>query len=164
ALPELAGRAQALPGASEGASWTAGRSGEAALVPPVLEEIRNASMEMLTIYHKTHALALTDSLTGLGNARHLMALLERELQAARYRSYPLSLLLLDLDNFKAVNDQYGHLKGDEVLQTVAERLQSSVREGTTVCRYAGDEFVVVLPETTREEAAVVAARLEGCIA
>jgi diguanylate cyclase (GGDEF)-like protein len=109
------------------------------------------------------ALAITDSLTGLPNLRHLMTLLDRELPVAQRAGRPLSLLLLDVDNFQAVNDDCGHLKGDEVLQFVAARLQSVVREGSTVCRYAGDEFIVVLPETAPGEAAIVAARLEGCL-
>jgi diguanylate cyclase (GGDEF)-like protein/putative nucleotidyltransferase with HDIG domain len=130
----------------------------------VLEEIRGASRELLQEWRESSALAVTDSLTGLPNLRYLMTLLDRELPVALRTGRPLALLLLDLDNFKTINDRCGHLKGDEVLQFVATRLRAVVREGSTVCRYAGDEFIIVLPETSREEAAIVAARLEGCLA
>jgi diguanylate cyclase (GGDEF)-like protein len=140
---EGAGLAATLPNAARRA-WT---------------EIREASQE-------ARSAAFTDALTGLANARHLAAALPRELEATQRSGGSLSVLMIDLDGFKAINDGHGHLQGDAALQTVACLLRQCVRDGTTVCRYAGDEFVLVLPGTTREQASRVADRLrervDGC--
>jgi diguanylate cyclase (GGDEF)-like protein len=97
-------------------------------------------------------LTITDDVTGLYNARHLYAVLERELDAARRDPKSLSLVFLDLDRFKTVNDQYGHLVGSELLGHVGKRIQELCR-ATDICfRYGGDEFVILMPATSREEA------------
>jgi len=104
-------------------------------------------------------LATTDELTGVANRRQFLLQLERELASAiRYRS-PLSLLLLDLDNFKAINDTFGHSAGDEVLQLVARSLGDCLRAPDLVARLGGDEFAVLLPQTGRAAAGALAARL-----
>jgi diguanylate cyclase (GGDEF)-like protein/putative nucleotidyltransferase with HDIG domain len=118
----------------------------------VWDEIRGASREALS-------LAFTDPLTGLANARHLEAALHRAVHEARRDGGTLALLMIDLDGFKAINDGFGHLAGDAALQMVARVLSAELREGTTVCRYAGDEFVVLLSGCTRERAERVADRL-----
>jgi diguanylate cyclase (GGDEF)-like protein/putative nucleotidyltransferase with HDIG domain len=118
----------------------------------VWSEIRVAAQEARSI-------AFTDSLTGLANARHLAAALPRELEATQRGGDALSVLMIDLDDFKAINDGHGHLRGDAALQAVARALQESVRGGSTVCRYAGDEFVIVLPGANRDQAVQVAERL-----
>ncbi|WP_337060537.1 histidine kinase N-terminal 7TM domain-containing diguanylate cyclase [Kineococcus sp. G2] len=96
--------------------------------------------------------AVRDSLTGLHNRRHLVQVLERALAGARESGEPLSVVLVDIDRFKAVNDTHGHRTGDAVLRAVAEGLRAGCRAGDTVARYGGEEFVLVLPSTSREEA------------
>jgi diguanylate cyclase (GGDEF)-like protein len=115
-------------------------------------EIQQASLQ-------SRSLAFTDALTGLGNARHLEASLSREIEIAWRLSRPCSVLVMDLDGFKAINDGYGHLAGDFALQWVAQVMESELREGSTLCRKGGDEFVAILPDTRRGQAEQVAERL-----
>lgn len=100
--------------------------------------------------------ALRDPLTGLFNRRHLTDYLAREIPRYLRRQSPLSLLLLDLDGFKAFNDTHGHLQGDTLLAQVAASLAVAVRESDVVTRFGGDEFVVVLPATAGEAARRIA--------
>jgi len=101
---------------------------------------------------RTQQLTITDDATGLYNARHLYAVLERELEAARKDSRPLSLVFLDLDRFKLVNDAHGHLIGTELLGQVGRCIRELCRSTDLCFRYGGDEFVILMPFTTREEA------------
>lgn len=104
-------------------------------------------------------LSITDGLTGLYNARHFFARLESECErASRYRQ-PLSMLLLDADNFKQLNDTYGHLEGDCVLQALAKVITDSTRSTDTNFRYGGEEFALLLPGTGLDEAEQLAHRL-----
>jgi diguanylate cyclase (GGDEF)-like protein len=104
-------------------------------------------------------MAITDGLTGLRNRWFFEETLRTETARARRSGQPLSVLLLDVDHFKRVNDTYGHHGGDQVLYEVARRLRSLVRPGDLVARYGGEEFAVLLPGTGPEEAAIVAERL-----
>ncbi len=108
-------------------------------------------------------LATHDPLTGLYNRRELEQQLEEEIARAKRYKRPLSLLWLDVDHFKAVNDQHGHLAGDEVLRQLSQLLQTSVRSVDYVARYGGEELVVVLPEVDKDEAFDMAERLRGLI-
>lgn len=108
---------------------------------------------------RLETLALTDPLTQLVNRRALTIRLVAEMERVRRYSAPLSMLLIDLDHFKMVNDTYGHLAGDEVLAGVADLLQRCVRSVDMVARYGGEEFVVVLPETGRRGAVAFAERI-----
>lgn len=104
-------------------------------------------------------LAATDPLTGVWNRRHFERRLEEELARAQRSEAPLSLLMIDVDDFKVFNDTYGHRAGDDVLQGLAHSINSAVRMGDIVCRYGGDEFAVILPRTDGVEALSVAGRI-----
>ena len=109
-------------------------------------------------------LARTDDLTGLLNRRAFMSQLEHELAVASRYGSPLALLLLDLDNFKAINDSHGHSSGDRALQLVGNTLSRCVRTPDTVARLGGDEFAVLLPRTLHVEPHALADRLRLAIA
>jgi diguanylate cyclase (GGDEF)-like protein/PAS domain S-box-containing protein len=96
--------------------------------------------------------AIRDPLTGLFNRRFLDENLGRELSRARRDGYPVSLVMIDVDHFKRINDTYGHPSGDEVLKALAELLKASCREGDIACRYGGEEFVLLLPRMPAETA------------
>ena len=108
-------------------------------------------------------LATTDTLTGLPNRMQLSSLLHELIQAARVGDRPLSLLLLDLDHFKEVNDTLGHSVGDQVLVRVARRLRDVVRNGDTVARLGGDEFAVILPDAGADGALIVADAIQTAL-
>ncbi len=105
------------------------------------------------------AIALVDSLTQLHNRRALDIELPQQITTAHSRGYDLSLMMLDVDYFKQVNDQYGHLAGDQVLQQLAERLSRNMRFYDTVFRYGGEEFVLILNQTHAEEARAIGQRI-----
>ncbi len=104
-------------------------------------------------------LTYTDELTGLGNRRHIAKFLSDEFNEAQLSRNPLSLLYIDLDDFKKINDQHGHAAGDLTLRAVAHALRNSTRETDFAGRVGGDEFVVILPETDSQCASVVAHRI-----
>lgn len=89
--------------------------------------------------------AISDQLTGLFNHGYFKRLLELEIKRSVRQKHPISLLLLDLDNFKQINDQLGHLAGDRILIKVAKKIKEKVREVDFVARYGGEEFTVILP-------------------
>lgn len=109
-------------------------------------------------------LAESDPLTGVGNYRMLLQRLPRELSHHRRHQRPLALVVVDLDDFKWVNDEHGHQHGDRVLQEVAGALMGSVRASDVLVRHGGDEFCVVAPETDRDKAEELATRLRQGIA
>jgi two-component system cell cycle response regulator len=114
-------------------------------------------------HEETRRLSVTDALTGAGNFRQLSTTLAREVERATRFSRPLSIVMLDLDHFKGVNDTHGHAFGDGVLREFARRLQDCLREVDTVARYGGEEFAVVLPETGSDGAAAVTARIVAAV-
>jgi diguanylate cyclase (GGDEF)-like protein/PAS domain S-box-containing protein len=109
-------------------------------------------------------LATHDDLTGLYNRRELERLMEEEMQRARRYQRPLSLYMLDVDLFKQVNDTYGHGIGDEILRQLAERIRQGIRTSDIATRYGGEEFIVILPETPRDEGVAAAQRLREAVA
>jgi two-component system cell cycle response regulator len=115
-------------------------------------------------YQRSLALALTDSLTGLYNRRYLMSHLESMVERSKTTSKPMSILMIDIDHFKVVNDTCGHAMGDEVLRAVALEIGRGVREFDLTARIGGEEFVVVMPDTPGSAAAAVADRLRESIA
>ena len=109
-------------------------------------------------------MAITDVLTGLHNRRYMESHLATLVEQANARGKPLTLLILDIDFFKSINDTYGHDAGDDVLREFAHRLKKSIRGIDLACRYGGEEFVVVMPDTDMTVAAMVAERLRRRIA
>ncbi|MBS3758301.1 MAG: diguanylate cyclase [Desulfobacterales bacterium] len=128
----------------------------------VLRE-RHLTQERTMILEQLKELAITDDLTKLFNTRHFYNQIEQEIN--RYRRYkrPFSILLLDVDHFKHFNDTYGHLEGDRILRRVARMITSCMRTMDTAYRYGGEEFTVLLPETTCEDAITVAERIKDNI-
>jgi len=115
------------------------------------------------LFERTQEQAFKDSLTGLANPRALQFQVSRELARARRTSTPFSVILLDLDDFKGINDNYGHLAGDRALQEVARVLQQTTRPYDTCIRYGGDEFVVLLSSCGRLEAEEQRRRLQEAV-
>ena len=106
---------------------------------------------------------LTDSLTGLFNRRGFEKKIEEEFERIRRYSHTISLFILDIDNFKTINDTYGHHEGDNVLKVIAEHLKDKTRRSDYPARYGGEEFVLILPETSLEEALQVGRKVRGAI-
>jgi diguanylate cyclase (GGDEF)-like protein/putative nucleotidyltransferase with HDIG domain len=121
----------------------------------VLDQVAHQAASVVhnaLIFERSQEQALKDALTGLANPRALQFQAAREIGRARRAGAPFSLVLLDLDDFKGINDEYGHLVGDHALQEVAKVLQQSTRSYDTCIRYGGDEFVILLPSCDRHEA------------
>ncbi|HXX71885.1 MAG TPA: diguanylate cyclase, partial [Candidatus Acidoferrum sp.] len=115
-------------------------------------------------FQKAQEQAITDGLTGVKTHRFLMEALSSEWKRSTRANRPLALVLMDLDHFKFVNDFYGHLEGDVVLQRVGHILEQNCRRSDVVARYGGDEFVILMPETSVEQARQLANKLRGWIA
>jgi diguanylate cyclase (GGDEF)-like protein len=110
-------------------------------------------------FQRVEELTITDDLTGLYNSRHLHQLLDFEIIRSKRHRLEFSLVFLDLDHFKRVNDRYGHLIGSRLLKEVAAAISDSLRKLDVATRYGGDEFVILLPQTSKEEAFNVAGRI-----
>jgi diguanylate cyclase (GGDEF)-like protein len=117
------------------------------------------AIENARYFEKVRELVITDDLTGLHNSRHLLEFLDYEIDRARRYGNPLSLVFLDLDYFKDVNDTYGHLAGSRLLAEMGALIQKHIRKADVAARYGGDEFVVVLPNTSKEGAYTMASNL-----
>jgi len=122
------------------------------------------AVENSQLYKLTKRLSITDELTGLFNYRYLQQRLDDEIERAKRYSRSLSMLMLDADDFKKFNDTYGHIAGDLALAEIGQVLRTAVREIDVVCRYGGEEFSVVLPETDAEGAFVVAEKVREAVA
>jgi len=117
--------------------------------------------ELRSSVAQTIEMAVTDALTGLYNRRYLDSHLKTLFDRAAARGRPLSLMITDIDRFKPINDTHGHAAGDEVLREFAQRLRKNVRGIDLACRYGGEEFVVVMPDTERAVAETVAERIRN---
>jgi diguanylate cyclase (GGDEF)-like protein len=124
------------------------------------EELSRLRLALETANQRLKRLVAVDGLTGIANRRHFDRVLDREVRRARREQLPLSLIFLDLDDFKRFNDTYGHAHGDEVLRQVALTLDETFRRGgDLVARYGGEEFAVVLPGVDSRRAGLYAERL-----
>jgi diguanylate cyclase (GGDEF)-like protein len=128
----------------------------ALLAPVALTLSRERALAQAESY--AHAAAL-DPLSGAFNRRYFHARLEEELQRSRRHQIPLALLMIDIDNFKAINDSYGHLTGDMVIKDIAEILRRAVRVFDVCARFGGEEFAIVMPGSTAESATSIAERI-----
>lgn len=117
----------------------------------------------IKLYKEIETLAITDTMTGTYTRRYFLERFEEEFKRAQARKTKLSFLMLDVDYFKKVNDQHGHLAGDEVLKEVGAVIKEGIREIDIAGRYGGEEFCVVLPETDAQGAALVAERIRKAV-
>jgi two-component system cell cycle response regulator len=123
------------------------------------DELKQKNDELKDMLTRVETLSNTDPLTGLYNRRRFEAILKLEFKKAMRYKEPLSCIMIDIDNFKAVNDSYGHSIGDAVIKDVAEIIKQSVREVDITYRWGGDEFIVVNPMTTNANAELPARRI-----
>ena len=126
------------------------------------ERVRYSNLiiaDSLEMQRKYQRFACTDALTGLHNRGWLDDAFDREIQRSERDELPLVLIMIDVDDFKNYNDDYGHLAGDQVLITVAEAIRNPLRPNDLVARFGGEEFAVLLPETTVKNAKIIAERL-----
>ncbi|NMF87967.1 diguanylate cyclase [Aromatoleum petrolei] len=130
----------------------------------LVTRLHDKEQALLQTLKQLDALAGTDALTGAWNRRQFYQVVALEVERAHRYRHPLALILLDVDLFKGINDRYGHMKGDEVLQAVATSLRSTLRKADSLTRWGGEEFVVLLPETDLASATVFAERARVCIA
>lgn len=122
------------------------------------------ALEVVSLYDNMKIMAVTDGLTGLFNHREFYQALRRELERARRYRHPLSLLMIDVDDFKQFNDRFGHPAGDTALRNVAELLRKCARVTDVIARYGGEEFAVILPESAPAGALMVAERIQSEVA
>ena len=115
------------------------------------------------LFEQVHQMAITDPLTGLYNRRYFFEVANQEYERSRRYGGPLSIIILDVDHFKLVNDTYGHLVGDRALVELAQCCLKVLREVDVMARYGGEEFIIMLPETSVERACQVAGRLQAVI-
>lgn len=132
-------------------------------------ELKNAQLEAEIAERKElqetlERLAVTDALTGVYNRRHFFDLAASEISRALRYKRPLSMIMIDIDHFKRVNDRYGHLVGDQVLASIAERVRTELRINDIMGRYGGEEFSILLPETCGSDTELVAERLRSNVA
>jgi len=116
-------------------------------------------LDKIRLFKEMERLSITDPLTGLFNRRYFYDALEKEIERVKRYKSSFSIVLLDIDDFKRVNDEYGHLAGDRVLQILADILRRTLRKVDIIARYGGEEFIVLLPNSEKEEAELIANRI-----
>lgn len=134
---------------------------------PVVAEIGRLKEQLETLkreYDRVSRLTECDPLTGLFNFKHLEVSLKREMERTRRTGFPLSLIMIDLDHFKKVNDAYGHQAGNAALRWVGRIWRNGIRINDILCRYGGEEFTLILPATALKQAVLAAHRLRTSLA
>lgn len=126
-------------------------------------QIKIKTRKLEKISQELRVLSITDGLTGLFNHRHFYDVLEKETIRAQRYDHPLSILFLDIDHFKNVNDRFGHKAGDEVLRQIALLLLQNKRQTDVAFRYGGEEFAVILPETNKQSSLIIAEKIRKAI-
>jgi diguanylate cyclase (GGDEF)-like protein len=116
-----------------------------------------------TYHEEVYRITIMDALTQIHNRRYFFEALEREISSARRHKSPLSVIMIDLDNFKLVNDKHGHLTGDQVLKTLADRIRPKIRREDIFARYGGEEFVILLTRTPKKGAITFAHKVKNLI-
>ena len=128
----------------------------------ILRFLQSADIEKQ--YHETvYSMMTTDGLTGACNKRFIVDFLEREILRSQRRGHHLSIAMIDIDHFKAINDTHGHLVGDEILRQFSKRIQRVLREDDLLARYGGEEFMVIQTETSPQVARQLAERIQAAI-
>jgi diguanylate cyclase (GGDEF)-like protein len=127
------------------------------------EKLSDANKALVETNKELHQLSITDGLTGLLNRKHILELLDREISRSRRYGHPVSVLMLDIDHFKNVNDTYGHQTGDAVMRRLADCLCEAVRENDLVGRYGGEEFLILLPDSNARNGAQTAQRIRKMV-
>lgn len=130
----------------------------------VQEQLRNANERLELLNAELHAQAIHDPLTGYYNRYHMDDALEHEIERARRYTQSLGLVIMDMDGFKSINDRYGHPVGDEVLRAIAGALRDEVRSVDVLCRFGGDEFVIIMPGASAGHVERVSMRLKRRVA
>lgn len=136
----------------------------AAVQQQTLDRLQQVNRELQQTVAELEQVASTDKLTGIWNRRRLEDCVRREMERFERYKHPLSLLIIDIDFFKAINDQYGHGTGDHVLQLLTTLLQGGLRGADSLARWGGEEFVILCPDTNRATAATLAERLRAQVA
>ncbi|MFQ5627770.1 MAG: sensor domain-containing diguanylate cyclase [bacterium] len=120
-------------------------------------------LDKVLIYHQTRELSVTDDLTKIANRRYFNRRFEREMQRSQRYNRALSVIMIDIDHFKNFNDAHGHLKGDDVLRSVAQILERNLRKADLIARFGGEEFIVLLPEIDKAHAQKVTEKLRTAV-
>jgi diguanylate cyclase (GGDEF)-like protein len=129
----------------------------------LLGQLVGASIGNISMFERIQHQARTDGLTGLVNHKAFYEILERELWRSRRYGEQISLIMVDIDNLKHINDSFGHRAGDKVITEISRRIRESIRQIDTAARYGGDEFAGILPNTSLTDAAVVAERMVSVV-
>jgi len=130
----------------------------------LVSQLVGASIGNIKLFEKIQRQARTDGLTGLVNHKTFYEILESELLRSRRYGGQISLIMVDIDNLKTINDRHGHRAGDRVIAEISSRIRHSIRQIDVAARYGGDEFAVILPNTSLADAAVVAERMVNVVA
>jgi len=138
-------------------------SGDIALIE-LFSQLVGASIGNIKLFEKIQHQATTDGLTGLVNHKTFYEILEKELWRSRRYGGQISLIMVDIDNLKRINDEYGHRIGDKVIKEISKRIKECIRQIDTAARYGGDEFAVILLNTSLIDASVVAKRMVDAVA